>query len=114
MLDLETTSDPICSSAGCEEYLHPKSKEVDWPKDYFVPDFGQDHDIIGAIDNISVAQDQYKHVLTIGSDESKKKFKNPAKDVMYNYAPDLDGDILASQKNLADTEEKLEHVYALP
>jgi hypothetical protein len=35
--------DPICSSAGCTQYLHPKIET--YPMDYFVPDFGLDHEI---------------------------------------------------------------------
>jgi len=38
-------SDPHCSSAGCTQYLFPKSKEDDHPVDYFVPNFGMDKDI---------------------------------------------------------------------
>ena len=43
---LQLKSDPICSSAGCTQYNHPnldgKSK---FPRDYFVPNFGEDFDI---------------------------------------------------------------------
>ena len=45
-LESDVWSDPICSSAGCNQYLHPESKE-DFPKGYGVPDFGVDRDIIG-------------------------------------------------------------------
>ena len=41
----EKTSDPICSSAGCTQYKFPKKKE-DYPKDYPVPNFGVDEDVI--------------------------------------------------------------------
>jgi hypothetical protein len=37
-------SDPICASSGCDQYLHPKGEDEP-PRDYFVPDFGADHDI---------------------------------------------------------------------
>ena len=37
-------SDPICNSAECSQYLHPKRKD-DYPINYSVPDFGVDHDI---------------------------------------------------------------------
>jgi len=37
-------SDPICNSAECSQYLHPKKKDA-YPINYPVPDFGQDHDI---------------------------------------------------------------------
>ena len=36
-------SDPICNSAGCTQYLHPKLD--DFKKNYFVPNFGRDHEI---------------------------------------------------------------------
>lgn len=36
-------SDPVCSSAGCNQYLHMKKKSHD--VDYFVPDYGYDHDL---------------------------------------------------------------------
>ena len=38
--EVQLESDPICSSAGCTQYEHPKLK--DYPKDYFVPNFGPD------------------------------------------------------------------------
>jgi len=37
-------SDPICNSAECSQYLHPKRKDA-YPINYAVPDFGVDHDI---------------------------------------------------------------------
>jgi len=41
--DVHQKDDPICSSAGCTQYLHPKEKS--YPIDYPVADFGKDHDI---------------------------------------------------------------------
>ena len=43
----------------------------------------------------------------------KDKYANPAKKVMYNFAPKLDGDIVDSQAHLKATETKLDHTYAL-
>ena len=37
-------SDPICNSAECSQYLHPKKKDA-YPVNYPVPDFGVDRDI---------------------------------------------------------------------
>jgi len=34
-----------------------------------------------------------KHEWIMGTEESKKKHHNPAKDVDYNFAPELDGNI---------------------
>lgn len=42
LLQLDAESDPICSSAGCTQYLHPQAETH--PMDYFVPNFGRDHD----------------------------------------------------------------------
>ena len=50
-------SDPICSSAGCTQYNHPKmdpSKKI--KRDYFVPNFGRDSDILGTINSAEVAE----------------------------------------------------------
>lgn len=117
---LQLESDPICPSSGCQQdywnsYTHPAPKDLNnWPRDYFVPDFGQDHDIIGSLDNIALAQAHYNTTWSMGTAESKAKFHNPAKDVMYNYAPDLDGDIIDSQSNLANAEDSLGKKYELP
>merc|ERR1712167_367282 len=94
---IKITSDPICNSAGCTQYLHPKSTVADWPRDYGVPHLGMAEGIV-------------KHHW-VGID--KDKWANPAKKVMYNFAAKLDGDIVDSQKNLADTEKILDHTYQL-
>jgi hypothetical protein len=42
----DVRSDPICDSAGCSQYLHPKPpKEDEHPMDYFVPNFGRDPEV---------------------------------------------------------------------
>merc|ERR1712224_73648 len=43
--DANSNSDPICSSAGCTQYLH-KHKKLPYPVDYPVPNNGVDHDIL--------------------------------------------------------------------
>jgi len=88
--DIKIQSDPICSSAGCGQYKHPDSKEATWPMDYGVPSFGMDRDIQGSIEDLNVAEGIVKHHW-VGID--KDKYANPAKKVMYNFAPKLDGDI---------------------
>jgi hypothetical protein len=69
-----------------------------------------DRDIIGSLDNLKVAEVITKHNWK-GID--KAKYSNPAKKVMYNYAPNLDGDIIDSKANLAATEGVLKHTYQL-
>jgi len=108
--NIKLDSDPICSSAGCGQYKHPDSKTATWPMDYGVPNFGMDRDIMGSLDNLGVAEGIVKHKWK-GID--KEKWSNPAKKVMYNFAPKLDGDIIDAHKHLADTEATLKHTYTL-
>jgi hypothetical protein len=49
-----------------------------------------DRDIMGSLDNLKVAEGVVGHQWG-GIDAAK--YSNPAKKVMYNYAPTLDGDI---------------------
>jgi len=49
-------SDPICDSSGCNQYLHPKPAPLGYPIDYFVPNFGQDHEIVGSFDSLNTAE----------------------------------------------------------
>ena len=107
---IKIMDDPICSSAGCGQYKHPDSKVAVHPMDYGVPSFGMDRDIMGSLENLKVAEGIVKHSWK-GIDAAK--YANPAKKVMYNFAPALDGDIIASHANLAATEKKLDHEYAL-
>jgi len=57
MIDMQ--SDPICSSAGCTQYK--QTTEPGYPMDYFVPDFGVDHDVKDSFQGLKIAQDQLKH-----------------------------------------------------
>ena len=65
---------------------------------------------MGSLDNLAVAEGVVGHKWG-GID--KAKYSNPAKKVMYNFALRLDGDIIDSHANLAATEKKLDHAYAL-
>jgi len=60
-IQLDSSSDPICSSAGCYQYNHPKTNATVIPRDYFVPNFGVDHDVMGTANSIKIAEDQLKH-----------------------------------------------------
>lgn len=114
LVQLDSQSDPICSSAGCDQYKHPDAKEK-WDMDYPVPHFGMDRDIQESFQNAEIAEKivGHKWKTQFHTDESKKKYSNPAKKVDYNFAPELDGDIKDANKNLADTEKRLDHVYEL-
>jgi hypothetical protein len=69
-----------------------------------------DREISGSLENLKVAEVITKHNWA-GID--KAKYSNPAKKVMYNFAPNLDGDIIDSKANLSATEKVLEHSYQL-
>jgi hypothetical protein len=103
---VQLADDPICSSAGCDQYKHPEAPKGH-PVDYPVPSFGGDPDIETTANSIAIGEAQYNHKIIMGTEESKAQWHNPAKDVDYNFAPDLDHDIVTSQKNLANTEQIL-------
>jgi hypothetical protein len=46
----------------------------------------------------------HKHKLVMGTPESKAKWHNVAKDTLYNFKPDLDGDIKDTQSHLGYAE----------
>jgi hypothetical protein len=62
-MDVQIGSDPICSSAGCTQYEHPKVESH--PMDYFVPNFGVDQDIISHDTSLAIAEKQLGHKLVI-------------------------------------------------
>jgi hypothetical protein len=53
--NIETKSDPICSSAGCTQYKH-KKKDLGYKINYFVPHFGTDNDINDNFASIKTAE----------------------------------------------------------
>jgi len=104
--EVDVHSDPICNSAGCTQYLFPEAdKSNDWPKNYPVQNYGMDRTTAGDLENIPVAEAIAGHKWTsMGTDFNKEKFKNRAKDVDYNFAPALEGDMIDAQANLKATE----------
>jgi len=108
-VDAEVESDPICSSAGCVQYLH-KHKKLPYPINYPVPNFGVDRDIIDNGVDLKVAEGITGHHWDF---ELLKPPVNPAKKTIYDGAPKLDEDIIDSRKNLKATETKLNHKFVL-
>jgi len=49
----------------------------------------------------------------MGTPESKAKWHNVAKDTDYNFAPDLDEDMVHTQKHLFDTQTRLGHQWVI-
>jgi len=88
---MQLNSDPICSSAGCDQYKH-ETKDRGYDINYPVPNFGMDRDIHGGLENVKVAEKIVGHKLSdMTTDEFKKKYENKAKKTDYNFAPELDG-----------------------
>ena len=55
----------------------------------------------------------HKHKWVFGTKESKEKWHNVAKDTDYDFAPKLDIDVKGTQKNLADSEDRLGHKWVI-
>ena len=109
---VKVESDPICSSAGCTQFKHKKTP-LGYDLDYFVPSFGPDPDIVGTAKAISIAEAMHNHKIVMGTKESRAKYHNVAKDVDYDFAPELDGDIKDSKSNLKNAESKLGHSWVI-
>lgn len=111
---VQLQSDPICSSAGCTQYKHVGTPRG-YPINYPVKNLGVDHDIADAFDNVKVAEETVGHKWEheFGSAESKSKYLNPAKAVMYNFAPELDGNMIDSANSLNIAEKQRKKKYEL-
>ena len=97
-------SDPICASSGCNQYRHP-SKDG-YPKDYFVPNFGADHEVVHNFEDLEWAEKKVGHKWSWNKPSDKK---DP---VVYADAP-LSEDMQTSLKNMKDQEAK-HGVWTLP
>ena len=69
--------------------------------------------MVANVHSLELAEGIKQHKLEMGTDASKAKWHNVAKDTDYNFAPKLDIDILSTNKNLADSERRLRHHWAL-
>ena len=99
-------SDPICNSAGCTQYLHPK--EDSFKKNYAVPNFGVDHEILQNHNSLSIAEKQLQHTW----DFPTGKYKNKEV-VKYKMDVPLEDDIRTSQTNLKASEGILGHKWEI-
>ena len=101
----------MCSSAGCTQYLFPKSDG--YKKDYFVPDFGVDQDILDAQKHEKEAQKFLdKRKLPVSKEQAGEETKNVTslKDQDEKLKKDADDAIkkVAGEKTSAKEEEKKE------
>jgi len=110
--EADIASDPICSSAGCTQFKHKKTP-LGYPIDYPVPSFGADPEIAAASNSLSIAEAMHKHKLIMGTPESKAKWHNVAKDTLYDFAPELDGDMQSTAAHLAGAEKSTQHKWVI-
>jgi hypothetical protein len=111
-IEADVNSDPICSSAGCTQYKH-KKKALGYDINYPVPNLGVDHDIIDSHHSLEISEGALSHKLEMGTEKSKAKWHNPAKDTDYNFAPKLDPDMVSTAKHLGDAENSLNHKWVI-
>ena len=67
----------------------------------------------GTMNSLTIAEDQKKHKLVMGTPESRAKYHNKAKDTEYDYNPKLDKDVITTQQNLEKTQETLGKTFAV-
>jgi len=101
-------SDPICTSAGCPE--SKSLKKDSWPKDYPVPNLGQDRHILDTHASIEWAEKNLNQKLQFPTGYPQKKVEKPT---MYATGVPLDSDIQHSIGHM-ETLEKAKGVWKLP
>jgi hypothetical protein len=67
----------------------------------------------GTMNSLTIAEDQKKHKLIMGTPESRAKYHNKAKDTEYDYNPKLDKDVITTQSNLVNAQETLGKTFAV-
>merc|ERR1712070_729161 len=70
-------------------------------------------DIIDSHSDLALAEKALSHKLVMGTEASKAKWHNVAKDTDYNFAPKLDGDMISTAKHLSDSELNLGHKWVI-
>lgn len=65
------------------------------------------------LESIRLAEEMQGRKWVFGTGDSKLKYHNPAKDAMYNFAPYVDEDIVATKKHLRDAERDLNHRWVI-
>jgi len=109
-LQVASSSDPIGSSVGMTQYMHPAAADsiIEPPPavvDYPVPNFGKDPDMVSTLNSIKIGEEMNTHKLVMGTPESKAKWHNVAKDTLYDYHPVLDRDVINTNRNIDAAED---------
>lgn len=114
-------NDPIGSSVGITQWLQPGLKkpeagapyaevmaweDINAPRDYFVPSFGMDRDIMNTQENERVASELVGHAWSFKTPESAEKYKVRSMYTAYNMNPDLEDDMVDSQASTSWAENE--------
>lgn len=82
---MQSRSDP-CVGMGCDLHtVGSKTAFGDFPKNYKVPNFGQDPDMVTTMSSLDIAQNATGHKLVMGTKESKAQWHNKATDTKYDF-----------------------------
>ena len=73
--------------------------------DYFVPNFGEDTGIKNDFESLKVAEAMLNHAWSFKTPESWERYRTRAKDVDYNFAPELSEDMRTSLDNAASAKQ---------
>jgi hypothetical protein len=95
--DIQIESDPICSTAGCSQYMHP-SQPKPYPMDYVVPNFGVDKDIDDHNSNLAKTE----ALLGKKFNPKEKEASHPVDYKVPNFG--VDQDIKDATSNIANAE----------
>jgi len=74
---------------------------------YSVPDFGQDHEIMDSLSNEKISSKMVGHNWEFKTPQSAHKWHNHATNVDYNFAPNLDSDVVSTISHQKAAEGRL-------
>jgi hypothetical protein len=106
LVQTDAQSDPICPSSGCN-YATAKGKATH-PMNYFVPNFGVDHDIKDSLAHTMQSEDNLKHRWNVVPKEDRPK-GHPVDYKVANFG--VDEDVKVTLANVKREEKRLKHVW---
>jgi hypothetical protein len=63
--------------------------------------------MVATANSIAIGEAMYNHKIIMGTKESKAQWRNPAKDVDYDWTTPLDDDVTHTARSLQQAEEQL-------
>lgn len=108
--DMKLSREPLLASGASELLIHQKPAYADHPVDYFVPDFGKDHDIVASLADTKLEEKRLKHKINFMNEPLP--YDHPKNYKVADFG--VDQDILATQKNIKGAEESLDKDWVMP